>query len=71
MIKDKPIKLKPKAFKLSINNIYKEFNGKKYRLQGKAPIEMKYDLERIYRKHGFDVETERADFNIINLWLRK
>jgi len=71
MKKKNEIKLKPNSFKLAINNIYKIFDGKKYKLQGKAPISMEYDLTRIYKKHGYDVITEPKEFNLINLWLRK
>jgi len=71
MIDKKDIKMNPKAFKLAIKNIYKEFNGKKYKLQGTAPLSMEYDLIRIYKKHGYDVKTEKMEFDKMNLWLRK
>jgi len=71
MRKEKNIKLKPKSFKLAINNIYKIFDGKKYKLQGTAPVSMEYDLIRIYKKHGYDVKTEKMEFDKMHLWLRR
>jgi len=69
-MKDKKIKMHTNNFKLSLTNIYRMIDGKKYHYQGTVPKKMEYDIKRIYEKHGIVIKVEPIDVGKIKLWGR-
>jgi len=69
-MKNKKLSLNTNRFNLSITNIFKIINGKKYHYQGEVPKNMEYDIKRIYEKHGIVIEAEPIELGKIKLWGR-
>lgn len=59
------------SWKINVTNLYKIIDGKKYQFMGLYPNkqELQLDLERIHRKHGFDLKFEK-DNEKMEVWRR-
>jgi len=69
-MKMKKSKTYARNFKLSLTNIYRVIDGKKYNYQGTVPKAMEYDIKRIYEKHGMVIKVEPISVGKVKLWGR-